>query len=273
MNYVSYEDQINDIRKFIKQLKNEYKMIISIPRSGNIFATMVGLHFNIPVFTITEYKNNILDTSNSMRKNIPQGNKVLVVDDSCNAGLRMKKARQELSQFNDEFEFCCLYSTNGQFVDRYLKKLPQPRVYEWNLFHHDVIGRSCVDIDGVVCEDPIVSDSVDVQAYEDWIGEAKLKNFISHRVGAFVTNRLEKYRPQTEKWLKDHGFQYGQLIMSDYKDPKERARSGAHHKKKANVYATCNAQLFIESDVGQAKKINELTGKPVYCVDNNTMYN
>ena len=40
-------------------------------------------------------------------------------------------------------------------VDLAFELCPTPRVFEWNLMHHDsIIPQACVDIDGVLCEDP-----------------------------------------------------------------------------------------------------------------------
>lgn len=42
---------------------------------------------------------------------------------------------------------------------------------------------------------------------------------------------------------------------------------------KANVYKNADwAQLFIESEIKQAEKIFELSGKPVFCYANGKVY-
>ena len=92
-----------------------------------------------------------------------------------------------------------------------------------------------------------------------------------NEVGHFVTSRLEKYRPQTEAWLKQHGFKYGQLHMLDMKTAEERRAAGAHADFKAKIYMDTWAGLFIESSSRQALEIAQKTGKPVFCTDEQRM--
>ncbi|MET0660399.1 MAG: hypothetical protein ABW110_19825, partial [Steroidobacteraceae bacterium] len=43
---------------------------------------------------------------------------------------------------------------------------------------------------------------------------------------------------------------------------------GAHGPHKAKVYRDTGATLFYESDLGQARQIAKLSGKPVLCTQN-----
>jgi len=90
-------------------------------------------------------------------------------------------------------------------------------------------------------------------------------------VQAVVTSRIEKYREATEEWLKRHGVRYNALVMHPAKTPEQRRQMGDHAERKARVYAkgfkSKETMLFIESDEKQAKKIAELTKKPVLCTD------
>ena len=49
-----------------------------------------------------------------------------------------------------------------------------------------------------------------------------------YEINTIVTSRLEKYREPTEKWLKDHGVKYKQLIMLDLPSAEERRKQGCH---------------------------------------------
>jgi len=86
-----------------------------------------------------------------------------------------------------------------------------------------------------------------------------------------VTSRLEKYRPETEEWLKLNMVKYKQLIMLDMKSKEERVQANVHSKNKALIYKNSNCELFYESNYKQAKEIYNIAKKPVFCVDENIL--
>jgi uncharacterized HAD superfamily protein len=53
----------------------------------------------------------------------------------------------------------------------------------------------------------------------------------------------------------------------------ERHKSGISPEKwKAHLYKESISRLFVESNEVQAKKIFEMSGKPVLCVDTNVLF-
>ena len=93
------------------------------------------------------------------------------------------------------------------------------------------------------------------------------------QVGAFVTYRLEKYRPETEQWLKKQGIAYRELIMFDAPDREIRAKMESSPDYKARIYGNASwAHLFFESSKAQAIRINKLTGKPVFSYEDGKLY-
>ena len=147
-----------------------------------------------------------------------------------------------------------------------------PRVFEWNIYHHSVMSRSCVDIDGVLCLDPTPEQNDDGPQYIDFLLNAQALNIPSAKIHSLVTNRLEKYRKETETWLNKYNIEYDHLIMLNVASKEERQRLNSYVTHKANYYRTSGLDFFIESEVAQASSIAQLTGKPVFCVDNNTIY-
>jgi uncharacterized HAD superfamily protein len=134
--------------------------------------------------------------------------------------------------------------------------------------HSWIYEHSCVDIDGVLCDDPNAEQNDDGEKYIQFLLNAPLKYKPSTKVHTLVTNRLEKYRPQTEQWLHLNGIEYKELLMLDLPDRATRVRMGNYGVFKAEVYESRKETLlFIESDRHQAAKINELTGRAVFCVD------
>jgi hypothetical protein len=120
--------------------------------------------------------------------------------------------------------------------------------------------------------DPTEEENDDGPRYIEFIRNTKPLFSPKYKIGAIVTSRLEKYRAETEEWLKNNGIDYEQLIMLDVPDKATRQRLGLHAKFKAEIYDKIGGQLFIESDDGQAQYINQATNKPVYCTGSNCFY-
>jgi uncharacterized HAD superfamily protein len=146
-------------------------------------------------------------------------------------------------------------------------------MFEWNLMHHPRLAEACLDIDGVLCVDPTMEQNDDGPRYLDFVSRAAPLVLPTIKVKHIVTSRLEKYRPQTEAWLRQHGVQYEQLHMLDLPTAEERRRLNMHFKFKARVYAgDPAATLFIESERGQAIEIARVANKAVFCTEDSQMY-
>ena len=148
--------------------------------------------------------------------------KVLVVDDSINTGMAMVKAKQLVSKVSADYDviyMAAIASSAGtREVDIFLEIIDEGRVFEWNLFHHYLMGEACLDIDGVLNEDPVVDD--DGPIYLDFLKNAKPLHLPTVEVNTLISCRLEKYRPQTEQWLAEHGVRYKRLILLNMPDKK-----------------------------------------------------
>lgn len=278
MNYRSYEDLVNDTRALIKKLRPPYRGVVSIPRSGNIAASIIALHFNIPFYTVDEISlsGGLKENSLSGRqKGLPRDGKLIIVDDSCNSGRRVNLSKEAINQLGFECEVAVLYAHQHviNIPDYYVHLINQPRSFEWNIFHHPWLERSGSDIDGVVCPDPPrgIDEVSNEAAYINHITTAPVLHPMTWKVDAFVTSRLEKYRPQTEGWLKRNGFQYNKLIMSRYATAQERRAANNYGVHKGEEYKKHDWVLYIESALYQAEVIRKISGKSVFCVDVNRM--
>jgi hypothetical protein len=81
-----------------------------------------------------------------------------------------------------------------------------------------------IDIDGVVCEDVPNEEPERMVIAQEIAGSKKQINSwykLGHII-TFFTARTEGQRKITEKWLKDHGFNYHSLIMG-------KPRGGNYH--------------------------------------------
>ena len=93
------------------------------------------------------------------------------------------------------------------------------------------------------------------------------------KINTIVTSRLEKYRKETESWLKQYNVQYERLIMLDLPTKEDRIRLHAHASYKAHVYKNLeDTSIFIESDSRQAQKIAIISGKTVICASTDEIF-
>lgn len=282
MNYKDYNDLSVDIRKHISRLQeNEFDLIVGLPRSGLTPANMIALYLNIHCTDLNSFISNTELKTGRTRKNknstlrFPQDAiSILLVDDSIYSGDSLVTDLGLIPlELHSKIKTCAVYSSAKvrKDVDFYLEYLPQPRVFEWNIFHHPILAVSCLDIDGVLCEDPTKEQNDDGPEYLNFILNAAPLFIPTGKIFALVTSRLEKYRKDTEIWLKKYNVEYEHLIMLDLPNKEERQRLGVHGKHKASFYKKSEAKLFIESEYNQSVEIAKIVGKPVYCVDENKM--
>lgn len=128
--------------------------------------------------------------------------------------------------------------------------------------------KACLDIDGVLCEDPTSQENDDGLKYLEFLENAKPLLIPTLPVGNLVTSRLEKYRPQTENWLEKQGIKYEKLFMLDLPDSTTRRALNNHAHFKSQIYRQTKSIIFIESELKQAIDIAKYSGKPVLCTEN-----
>ncbi|MFD1600255.1 orotate phosphoribosyltransferase [Halobellus rarus] len=280
MNYRTVADLNADIHNFAKRFPENIDLIAGIPRSGLLAASLLSLHLDTPITDIDGLcDGRIFDTGSRIERDyaFDEIDSVLVIDDSVLMGSEMTKTRDQLAKHDFPFDitFAAVYiSPRGhQYVDHWCEVVPLPRVFEWNVFHHPKLSNSCVDIDGVLCRDPTPKENDDGPNYREFLTTVEPNIVPKKRIGCLVTSRLEKYRPETEKWLADHGIKYDSLVMMDVPDMETRRKQSNYGQYKADVYKSTDADLFIESDPKQAAEICRKTNRPVFCYDTNEMLN
>lgn len=279
-NYKSFDDMARCIRKNIAKIPFDFDRIVGIPRSGIIPAYMIALFLNKRACSLDELIQGTSLSSGYSREveNADTIKKVLIVDDSIHSGVALSKTKEKIQQApnlkNIEIKYLAIYAREQaiSFVDYYFEIVPVPRFFQWNYLNINVNERSCFDIDGVLCVDPTPEENDDGEKYRNFILNAKPLYIPKYKIKALVTSRLEKYRKETEEWLKKHNVKYEKLYMLDLPNKEARIRMGAHGKFKAKIFAQTTAELFVESEPKQAKEIAELSGKPCICVGNDKYY-
>ena len=271
LQYRNYEDLNRLIQHADLSPYKHVDLIVGVPRSGMIPAYMIGLILNIPVIDIESYVVGVQPyVGNRLLYNKREIKKVLVVDDSIKFGCQLQKVKEKLLHFSSiEFKYMAVFATleTKSLVDYYLEIIDHPRIFQWNLMNSWIFEYSCVDIDGVLCEDPTEEENDDAEKYIHFLENTQPKYVPSCKIDVLVTSRLEKYRFHTECWLKKNGIQYQHLEMLDLPDKATRVRLGIHATFKSKIYKEYDrTALFIESSKFQAQAIHNQTGKNVFCV-------
>ena len=265
------------IRRHLHLLPEEIDLVVGVPRSGIIPAYMIALFLNRPACSLNEFINGYRPENGDRPLKKSPIRKVLVVDDSVYSGSALRKTKQALEPLAGQYDltYLCIYAheTADPKPDIFFENLPTPRLFQWNYLNHGIAGRACFDIDGVLCFDPTEEQNDDGEKYRDFLLHARPLYIPRYKIRALVTSRLEKYRPETEKWLRDNGVEYDQLYMLNLASKEERQKLGCHADFKAKIYKKLDdCILFVESNPAQAKRIAELSGKQTICVETDDMF-
>ena len=282
MNYQSVSDLNQTIINWIPRLPKNIDLIVGIPRSGLLAANLLALHLNKPLTDVDGLiAGRLLSSGYRVQEAISNNwlaeqRRVLILDDSICSGKQMNEVKRNIAseKIIHSLTYAAVYATSEskRSVDYFAKIIKMPRIFEWNIMHHAMLLRdSCMDIDGVLCEDPEDAENDDGVKYEAFITNAASVIIPTHAVGWLVTCRLEKYRVLTEQWLYRHGVRYGHLEMLNLPNKEARISAGCHASFKARVYSSTGAVLFIESSCAQAREIVKITGKPVFCYETRQM--
>lgn len=287
MKYVTLADLSDAIRHNLWKLPHDIDAVIGIPRSGMIAASIIASLLNAPLIDLESFLAGRQPEGGErmryFRVSHTKTGKMLVVDDTVFNGNAMKNARDKLRLCKDDFVFMCVFleGKGENAVDIWMEDLrPYTRdytqivLYEWNIFqHHDVIMERCLyDMDGVLCLDP--PDERDEEVYLDYIRNAVPLFTPRTPIGGVITYRLKKNRKVTEDWLKAHNICCGGVYMFPAGSWQERKDTGVTPSEfKGRFYKNRDDfSLFVESDDIQARLIRSISGKPVFCVETNRMY-
>jgi uncharacterized HAD superfamily protein len=241
-------------------IPRKYDLVIGIPKSGMIPAYIIGAALGINVICLDK------DIWILGKKNI------LLVDDSITSGTAIKNAKDKIGNEHN-IDTAVVYTDRPNMnVNYFVRQIHAPRVFQWNIFKHGHLAHACIDLDGVLCVDPdIVEDDNKPDEMINHILNAKPLYIPKKEVLAIVTNRIEKYRTQTELWLLENKVKYKQLIMSPFESANERRKYlhklGGNGFWKAQKFNEISGGWFIESNITQAKQIKSIINQSVFCTD------
>ena len=86
MNFVTIADMNKDVVASLSKIPHDIDLVVGIPRSGMLIASIIAVQLNKPLIDINGYLNNtaysIGNTVNRKVKNYTELKKILVVEDS-----------------------------------------------------------------------------------------------------------------------------------------------------------------------------------------------
>ena len=279
LNFRGLSDLERALQTIALRLPRDVRLIVGVPRSGILAASVLALQLNLPLTDVAGYLEDrtLMTGRRPLRATAAQdGGRVVVVDDSVLTGNALRKVKDTLEATGkgDQVLYASPFVTRAsrEAVDFYGEVVESPRIFAWNILHHSrLLARACIDIDGVLCSDPLADENDDGPAYLTFLAAAQPLFIPSVPVKYVVTSRLEKYRSETEQWLSDHQVEYSELVMLDHADAEARRRAGLHAKHKADFYARSGTELFIESEYAQAVEIAARSGRQVFAIDRREM--
>lgn len=270
MNFKSINDLAADIKnKLLVKLPRDISVVYGVPRSGLLPATLIATALGVDLAVIGQ-KNIYTGERSRNFVNKPGGGKALIVDDSMYKGGAMKKA---VLAFGGDCYTCVAYVSpeSKNNVDYFADILAGPRMFEWNFSGIKATEDYVFDMDGVICEDPKVYDDDGPNYRQEIISGVRPKYIPQVKIKAICTNRIERWRPETEGWLKKYGVQYGELLMQPYQTAVERRLKSTSAGFKS-AYFKNNGSVFVESHDEHAVRIAMVTKKPVLSIESMRLF-
>lgn len=292
--YITYNDMIKDINENIWKIPKDIDGVIAVPRSGVIPAIIIAMYFHIPLTTVDIFLNSkapyeaFTSFGGGLRfyqtiKKDKELKKFLVIDDTYASGNSMKKTKEKLKNFNYDFVYSSMY-LEGKKEDGILclKDLSDLKsiskigfnLYEWNIFCHFLEHKFLFDIDGFIFYEPPLD--TNIEKYEAYIKNPILKHKVIDTGNLpidFLTYRLVKYQKETIESLVSNGINVGKIYMYNAQTIEERNKIPSYLFKASFYKSHDEYLLYVESDDYQAKMIHNISGKPVFSVEKNCIYN
>ncbi|RDB44273.1 phosphoribosyltransferase [Halomonas sp. DQ26W] len=279
MNFKTYSELSNDIRKHIGSLHAlDIDLVVGIPRSGMIPAYMIALGLNLHCTDIDHFvrggqlKSGVTRKVSRSLETVWDAKKILLVDDSIFSGKSMKLARNSIpASFTGEIVELAIYSSirGRNDIDLYLEYVSHPRIFEWNVFHHPILSRSCISIDREVAS---ILREGEGHGKTDVVKSNDFSPLSATYVHSLVSVEGEENRSDIEAWLAERGISYENLVFLDVRPGSASSSRFEAAIEKAFYYKTSKLEFFIEPDDNQALGIFKESGKPVYCSSSNIIY-
>lgn len=270
MNFVSLAEMAVLVDEWVQRIDRDFDVVVGVPRSGLLVASMVATKLGKPLAT----PERPYEPWVSKHADRPEPKRFLLIDDSVGSGRMLEHAREQMKEAGVPHESIrtgalVVCKDTERLVDTYATSVEFPRFFEWNMMHmkQDVVA----DMDGVLCEEPTADDTRNDGAYEKWLTNARPYLIPTFEIPVILTSRIERYRPETEEWLRENGVQYKELVMSQCESRQEQRAAGDMFK--VEFLKRRKPTVYWESSYQKARTIAKETGVPVLAVDRMQLVN
>jgi hypoxanthine phosphoribosyltransferase len=285
--WVSTTRLVEDTARLCSRLPGDIDAVLGIARSGLLPATQIAVMLHRPLYSVGTFETDPAQIQHCgggwrMLGTLPHASlaapkKLLIADDTARHGIAMERVvRLAARKWPDAQILTAVIYAHPQtlhLLDYVACSYDGPHYLEWNLFntsHMDpAVGGGLVsDLDGILCPDIASKDDDDGPRYLAAVRNALPIQRPNRRpIPVIVTARLEKYRTETEVWLRRAGIRWQRLIMGPWKTLQQRNQGWPENvvRVKSEAYLASGFNLFVESEPFLARRICERTRRPVLC--------
>ncbi|TIU96625.1 MAG: phosphoribosyltransferase, partial [Mesorhizobium sp.] len=139
MNYRSISDMNDAIARNLHRLPRDIDLVVGVPRSGILAATLVSLTANIPMTDLDSFLAGKIYTSGVTKRRAAldrqhsEMRKILVIDDSVSGGNAMRDARSKIAAAGipGDFVYVAVFGLISQHkeTDIVFEVVPHPRMF------------------------------------------------------------------------------------------------------------------------------------------------
>jgi hypoxanthine phosphoribosyltransferase len=269
INFVTLDELANWTREWIRSFPTDFDVIIGIPRSGMIVASMIACRLGRPLTTPDLYCEGKWWASQLIKPT--SFRRALLVDDSVNAGMAIARARATLAQgpSNVKVTTAAVVAHRREareLVDLHYRLLLHPTIFEWNLLHMKAMNVLSVSLEGVLCDRLPQGVSLASEGFAHWAAETRCLQVPSYEIDFVISMRGEQLRDVTQRWLARHGVRYRELLLVD------AANKDASDRKVA-LLRERHPDMHFEDTRAESEKIWQATGIPTICFDEMDLIN
>ena len=131
MNFKTIQNMTCDIFNNLNQIPHDIDLIVGVPRSGMLAASIIALDLNLPLTDIDSFLEGKIYGAGDTKKNKhwiskpDEARKILIVEDSVYTGNSIKKIREKLDGlFDNKIVYYAVYviSESKHLIDIYCEK-------------------------------------------------------------------------------------------------------------------------------------------------------
>ena len=257
MLFKSYEIISNCIFNNLYKIPENIDLIVGIDRSGMIIALMIANYLHKKVVSFDEFIDDNFNIDNI--KN------VLITQDSTANGKRINEIKNQIklsNKFYLNIKYIIIYYVNKNILNDInniaLEHFQSSDLMELN-FIFNQFNLTMYQIQGNLCRKPTQEEIQNQEKYLDYINNVKPYQRPNKQIiSCIITNRPEKYRKQTQEWLKKYNYRYNKLIMMPQ-------NINDKIKYKGQIYKNSSEELYISNDEKESIEINKISNKQVLC--------